>query len=133
MECLASFVGTIYECFCIREFLSAAFIDVKVSYDAVHIPILRNSLLTWKVPQKMCLFLQSLFSCRDIHFFSLSGAKEIRTVHRGLPQGSCLSPILFNVYISSISKALTENGFPSLFMLTTLWFTQSINLWIYLL
>lgn len=39
-----------------------------------------------------------------------------QTAYRGLPQGSCLSPILFNVYMMSVSSLLNISGFFSLLL-----------------
>jgi len=114
MDCLVELIGTIYLSFCSKEFLSAAFVDVKGAHDAIHISTLINRLLDLHIPNHFCLFIQSFFSCH-LYFFSPLEQIAIRTAYRGLPQGSCLSPILFNVYSLIISNKLIENGFSSLF------------------
>jgi len=38
MECLAALIGPIYQSFCSKEFLSAAFVDIKDAYNSIHIP-----------------------------------------------------------------------------------------------
>jgi len=47
-------------------------------------------------------------------FSSYSGFISMRLTHRGFPQGSCLSPLLFNIYISSISHSLISQNFQML-------------------
>lgn len=111
--CIALFIESIYETFCQKEFLSATFVVVKIAFDTVHIPIHINHLLTLNVPQKLCLFVQSLFLCRTFQFFILSGVKVIQISYKELSQA--VSGRLLNVYISSVSNVLTKNRFRSLF------------------
>jgi len=42
MDCLSSFVGSIYQSLCDKEFTCAAFVVVEEAYDSVHIPVLIN-------------------------------------------------------------------------------------------
>lgn len=51
-------------------------------------------------------FISLLFSDRKLHFCFSFGSANIRSTSTGLPQGSCLSPILFNLYVSFIIKHL---------------------------
>lgn len=111
MNCLAAFIGPIYRFFCCKEFLSAAFIEVKRAYDSVHIPTLLYRLVEISLPSKLYSLIQTLFSHRLLHFISPSGQEVVPTTYRGLPQGSCLIPILFNIYSSFISKKLSESDF----------------------
>lgn len=59
-ECLSSLVGEIYSCFNKRQYLTAAFIDVKGAFDSVHIPTLISRLLALNVPPQLCNFISSL-------------------------------------------------------------------------
>lgn len=61
------------------------------------------------------VILFSLFFYVEHSIFFLLGTRVIHTVYRGLHQGSYLSPILFDVYISSVSNNLSKNEFGILF------------------
>jgi hypothetical protein len=51
-----------------------------------------------QAPAKFCNILFSLFNHRNLFFFSPFGSYNIRSTFTGLPQGSCLNPLLFNIY-----------------------------------
>ena len=57
MECLSKLVGPIYDTFCNREFLTAAFVDVKGAYDSIHIPTLILRLQDLNVPDVFCNYI----------------------------------------------------------------------------
>lgn len=42
LECFDLLIGPIYDMFCLKEFLSAAFVEVKSVFNSVHIPTLIN-------------------------------------------------------------------------------------------
>lgn len=102
MECLSSLIGPVHKSFCDKEFVSAAFIDIKGALDSVHIPTLVSQFFSLHIPNSICNFISTLFSQRSLKFTSPSGTTSYRMTHRGLPQGSCLSSLLFNIYMFPI-------------------------------
>ncbi|KAL4103296.1 hypothetical protein QTP88_018673 [Uroleucon formosanum] len=111
MECLSSLVGPVYKAFCNKEYLCAAFVDIKGAFDSVHIPTLISCLASLQIPYSVCNFISSLFFQRFLQFSSPSGLILDRSTYRGLPQGSCLSPLLFNIYMSPICLSLASPEF----------------------
>lgn len=107
MECLSTFIGKIYHSFNNKEYFVTTFVDILGVFDAVNISTHISHLLSLNVLSKFCNILSFLFN--NIHFFSLPpfGTTNIRLIFTDLPQGSCLSPKLFNVFMSNSSQHLT--------------------------
>jgi ribonuclease HI len=110
MECLSTFIGEIYHSFNDKKFLVATFVDIRGAFDSVNIPTLITQLLSLHIPSNFCNIIVSLFSNRNLSFTSPFGSFNTRSTFSGLPQGSCLSPILFNIYMSAIANHLSKNG-----------------------
>lgn len=56
-------------------------------------------------------FIFRLFPHRILHFLTPFDTTNIRSTATSLPQGSCLSPILFNIDICFIVKCLNASGY----------------------
>jgi len=91
--------------------LIQVFLDLSAAYDMVDRRILWTILeKKFKMPIGMIKLLRSLF---DSNFsrLNISGIKSEKINHlRGLPQGSSLSPILFNFYIDSLIDLLEQEN-----------------------
>ncbi|KAL4149357.1 hypothetical protein QTP88_003319 [Uroleucon formosanum] len=110
MECFSTFIGNIYHAFNNKEFLVATFADIRGAFDSVNIPTLITHLLSLNVPSEFCNVLSALSNFRKLVFSFPFRSSNTRFTFIGLPQGSCLSPILFNVYISIVEKHLSQAG-----------------------
>jgi hypothetical protein len=96
LDCLANFVGQIYQSFNNKEFFVSTFIDIRSAFDSVHISLLLFYLKSLNLPSTFINLISLLSSNRELHFFSTFGSTNLRYTSTGLPHGSCLSPILFN-------------------------------------
>ena len=91
--------------------LIQVFLDLSAAYDMVDRRILWTLLATrFKMPIGMIKLLRSLFDS-NYSRLNVSGIKSEKILHlRGLPQGSSLSPILFNFYIDSLIDLLEQEN-----------------------
>ena len=91
--------------------LIQVFLDLSAAYDMVDRRILWTLLAKrFKMPIGMIKLLRSLFDA-NYSRLNVSGIKSEKINHlRGLPQGSSLSPILFNFYIDSLIDLLEKEN-----------------------
>nr|XP_012231351.1 PREDICTED: uncharacterized protein LOC105677355 [Linepithema humile] len=88
----------------------AVFLDIQAAYDNVLNDILINKLSSAEVSSKMLAYIHNLVSFRRVHF-KFGSIDEIRSVFRGLPQGSVLSLLCDNripYILQSLEKALNS-------------------------
>ena len=76
----------------------AEFIDLSAAYDTVNHMILIQKLYNITQYSQLCRVLQNMLSNRRF-YVELNNERSRWIIHKnGLPQGSVLSPILFNIY-----------------------------------
>lgn len=101
IDSLALLLSEIQRQFYKRQNVVALFLDIKGAYDNVIPEIVIEDLVTLGIPNNLIKFIYNLISERNITFTNYPG-NITRTTYRGLPQGSSLSPVLFNIYINNI-------------------------------
>jgi hypothetical protein len=85
LECFSCLVGPIYDAFNSRDFLTAAFIDIRSAYESVHIPKLLTILHSYSVTASLVHFIGLLLFTWELIFISLLGSQSCQTTHTGLP------------------------------------------------
>ena len=76
----------------------AAFVDLSAAYDTVNHRILIQMLNNITQDSQLCRVLQIMLCNRRLYVELNNERSRWRIQKNGLPQGSVLSPILFNIY-----------------------------------
>ena len=85
-------------------------IDFSKAFDTVNHTKLLNILSNYNFSTSAIKFLQSYLSDRT-QFIEYNNLKsQVLNINSGVPQGSILGPILFNIYVASINKDLSSSN-----------------------
>lgn len=86
-----------------NQFTAAMFLDIKAAYNNVLIDILLEKLARIGFPNEILAFIQNLVYSRKV-ICRFEKIDEIRWSFKDLPQGSVLSPLLYNIYVSELEE-----------------------------
>ena len=75
-----------------------AFVDLSAAYDTVNHRLLLQKLFNIMQDSTLCRVIQNLLSNRRLYVELNNDRSRWRLQKNGLPQGSVLSPTLFNIY-----------------------------------
>jgi len=93
-DCLALINLEINKLFISRQKVGTLFLDIKAAYDNVP-SILFDIINNLKIPIGYKKFIKNLLKFRDIDIYESGIFQGTRTLYKGLPQGSILSPLSF--------------------------------------
>ncbi|XP_011689992.1 PREDICTED: RNA-directed DNA polymerase from mobile element jockey-like [Wasmannia auropunctata] len=85
---------------------AALFLDIKSAFDNVLPDILLTELASINLPPNILRFIENLISVREVQFVVQGRLTSSRISRKGTPQGSVLSPTLFNLYLRKILSSL---------------------------
>lgn len=93
-----------------NKYISVLFLDIAGAYDNVVPSILINDLIELDIPYNIVCLIKNLMQYRKLHVeFKGSMIKQLET-GRGLPQGSILSPLLFNLYMRKMHQFIGQRS-----------------------
>ncbi|KAL0895448.1 hypothetical protein ABMA27_011569 [Loxostege sticticalis] len=107
MDSLSLFISDIRLSFSHNESITAVFLDINSAYDNVLLSVLKKKLEILKVPEIMINFILNILCERHIQI-PFSDSVLSRVVYKGLPQGSVLSPLLYNIYTYDLASSLNN-------------------------
>lgn len=107
-DSISIFISDIRIAFSSNESIVAGFLDIKAAYDNVLLTVLEDKLFKLNVPIILTKFIMNMLRARIINLYLDDGTKLSRTLWRGLPQGSVLSPLLYNVYTYDLEYSLNN-------------------------
>ncbi|KAJ4931783.1 hypothetical protein JOQ06_011077, partial [Pogonophryne albipinna] len=89
----------------------AVFVDLSAAYDTVNHRRLLSKILETTRDTRLTVLIESMLENR--HFFVELGGKKSRwrRLRNGLPQGSVLAPLLFNIYTNDQPKSVDTRRF----------------------
>lgn len=109
LNAVSNIVTDIQLCFSKNDYLGAIFLDIQGAYDSVNLHILRKKLLDFAIPKHLANTITNILHNRELYVRSENNEKiGPRFISVGLPQGSVLSPLLFNIYTADIHNINTS-------------------------
>ena len=105
----ATLAYDIYEGFQQKEETVIAAIDLEDAYNRVDYDKLMDSLLDLNIDPWIMRWIAEALMSRKVALRSGVWVSDVKEISPGLPQGSALSPVLFNVYTAKIASTGTHD------------------------
>ena len=91
------------------QYLGSVFIDLKKAFDAVDHEILCKKLMHYNIRNRELTWFESYLSNRK-QFCRVGGiVSKTDHIEVGVPQGSCLGPLLFLIYINDLPSSVQSS------------------------
>ena len=102
LDQVALLTDTIERAFEKKEKVGAVFVDLSAAYDTVWHRGLTLKLLRTVPSKHLVQVIMTMISCRSFRLQLGSSTSKVRYLSNGVPQGSVLAPMLFNIYTADL-------------------------------
>jgi len=109
IDCLVILSSEIHKGYINQSVTIGAFLDIKGAFDNVIPNILIQDLENIGISARIRMFVYNLISSRSLHFVVEGNKTGPFLTYKGTPQGSTLSPLLFDIYLRNITIYLHHN------------------------
>lgn len=99
-NCINKIIRDIKNGFFNKQITLSVFIDLSQAYDKVNVNTLCGIMSKMNILRKLIKIIWFLMKNRDLWLKTNQNLNFIGTIAYGLPQGSVLSPLLFNIYMA---------------------------------
>ena len=90
--------------------LIVTLIDLKNAFGEVHHRLVRTVLAGHHIPEEIVCFIENLYTDFSISIVTKECTTKPIPVERGVLQGDCLSPLLFNLCVNSLIQSINDEN-----------------------
>ena len=91
-----------------NEVVAAACLDLSKAFDSISYEILLQKLEKLNFDSNSISMIRSFLTCRSQKVCFETACSDWINLHQGVPQGTILGPLLFNIYVNSMHLHVTE-------------------------